>query len=307
MGSTADIGRDAMEVLDSFLDAMGHTPLVRLRSVTRGVKPAVLAKLEMLNPGGSVKDRIGIPMIEAAEREGLLKPGGTIVEPTSGNTGHGLAIAAAIRGYRCIFVMPDKMSQEKVALLRAYGAEVVITPTAVAPENPESYYKVADRLTEEIPGAFQPNQYFNQENPKAHYETTGPEIWEQTEGKIDVLVAGVGTGGTISGVATFLKEKNPDIQIVGADPEGSLFSGDQPRPYLVEGIGEDFWPETFDPTVVDRYVRVSDRDSFLVARAITRQEGILVGGSSGTALFAAMEVAREMDESATMVVIFPDT
>src|ERR671918_308094 len=263
-----------MDVIDSILDATGRTPLVRLRSVTRGVRPTVLAKLELLNPGGSVKDRIGLPMIEAAERAGRLKPGGTIVEPTSGNTGHGLAIAAALRGYRCIFVMPDKMSQEKIALLRAYGAEVIITPTAVPPESPESYYRVADRLTEEIPGAFQPNQYFNQENPQAHYETTGPEIWEQTEGKIDVLVAGVGTGGTITGAGRYLKERNGDVLVVGADPEGSLFSApaEPARPYLVEGIGEDFWPETFDPSVVDRYVRVSDRSSFLWARRITREE-----------------------------------
>ena len=296
-----------MDVLESFLDATGHTPLVRLRRVTRGVRPQILAKLEILNPGGSVKDRIGLRMIEAAERAGHLKAGGTIVEPTSGNTGHGLAIAAAIKGYRCIFVMPDKMSQEKVALLRAYGAEVVITPTAVPPESPESYYRVADRLTEEIPGAFQPNQYYNQENPDAHYETTGPELWEQTEGRIDVLVAGIGTGGTITGVGRYLKERKPGLMVVGADPEGSLFSGDEPRPYLVEGIGEDFWPETFDPTVVDRYVRVSDRDSFLAARAITRQEGILVGGSSGTALHAAVEVAGELDGDTVMVVIFPDT
>ncbi len=296
-----------MQVLESFLDGMGNTPLVRLRKVVRGVRPAILAKLEMLNPGGSVKDRIGIRMIEAAERGGQLRPGGTIVEPTSGNTGHGLAIAAAIKGYKCIFVMPDKMSQEKVALLRAYGAEVVITPTAVAPESPESYYRVADRLTEEIPGAFQPNQYFNQENPKAHYETTGPEIWEQTGGEIDVFVAGVGTGGTITGAARYLKERKPGIAVVGSDPEGSLYSGDTARPYLVEGIGEDFWPETFDPSVVDRWVRVPDSDSFRLARAVTRQEGILVGGSSGTALYAALEVARELDESKTVVVIFPDT
>jgi cystathionine beta-synthase len=241
-----------MRVLDSFLDAVGDTPLVRLRSITRGVQPTILAKLEMLNPGGSVKDRIGLRMIEAAERAGRLKAGGTIVEPTSGNTGHGLAIAAAIKGYRCIFVMPDKMSQEKVALLRAYGAEVVITPTAVPPESPESYYRVADRLTEEIPGAFQPNQYFNDENPRAHYETTGPELWQQTEGRIDVLVAGVGTGGTITGMARYLKEQKPEVMVVGADPEGSVFSGDEPRPYLVEGIGEDFWPKTFDPAMVDR-------------------------------------------------------
>jgi cystathionine beta-synthase len=298
-----------VEVLDTFLDAVGRTPLVRLNRVTDGVRPTVLAKLEMLNPGGSVKDRIGLPMIEAAERAGKLRRGGTIIEPTSGNTGHGLAIAAAIRGYRCIFVMPDKMSQEKISLLRAYGAEVVITPTAVPPESPESYYRVADRLTEEIPGAFQPNQYFNQENPSAHYETTGPEIWEQTEGNIDVLVCGVGTGGTITGTGRYLKERNPEVMVVGADPEGSVFSAPQeePRPYLVEGIGEDFWPETFDPSVVDRYVRVSDRDSFLVARRITREEGILVGGSAGTALHAALEVGRDLDDSATIVVIFPDT
>jgi cystathionine beta-synthase len=299
-----------LEVLDTFLDAVGDTPLVRLHSVTRGVQPTILAKLEMLNPGGSVKDRIGLRMIEAAERAGHLKSGGTIVEPTSGNTGHGLAIAAAIKGYKCIFVMPDKMSQEKVALLRAYGAEVVITPTAVSPESPESYYRVADRLTEEIPGAFQPNQYFNQENPQAHYETTGPEIWRQTDGQIDVLVAGVGTGGTITGTARYLKERNPSIVVVGADPEGSLFSaspGEEARPYLTEGIGEDFWPETFDPSLVDRYVRVSDRDSLITARAITRQEGILVGGSTGTAMFAALTVARELPKGTLMVVIFPDT
>jgi cystathionine beta-synthase len=296
-----------MRVIDSFLDAVGDTPLVRLQSITRGVRPTIVAKLEMLNPGGSVKDRIGLRMIEAAERAGRLKAGGTIVEPTSGNTGHGLAIAAAIKGYKCIFVMPDKMSQEKVALLRAYGAEVVITPTAVPPESPESYYRVADRLTEEIPGAFQPNQYFNDENPQAHYESTGPELWQQTEGEIDVLVAGVGTGGTITGVARYLKEQKPDVMVVGADPEGSVFSGDEPRPYLVEGIGEDFWPKTFDPTVVDRYIRVSDRDSLLTARAITRQEGILVGGSSGTAMFAALEVARELPKDTLIVVIFPDT
>jgi cystathionine beta-synthase len=299
-----------MEVMDTFLDALGDTPLVRLRAITRGVKPTILAKLEMLNPGGSVKDRIGLRMIEAAERDGLLKPGGTIVEPTSGNTGHGLAIAAAIRGYKCIFVMPDKMSQEKVALLRAYGAEVVITPTAVPPESPESYYRVADRLTEEIPGAFQPNQYYNQENPRAHYETTGPEIWRQTDGRVDVLVVGVGTGGTITGIARYLKEQKPSVMVVGADPEGSLFSaspGEEARPYLTEGIGEDFWPGTLDPNVVDRWVRVSDRDSLLTARAITRQEGILVGGSSGTAMFAALEVARDLPEDALIVVLFPDT
>jgi cystathionine beta-synthase len=296
-----------VEVLGSFLDAVGNTPLVRLSKVPRGVRPTVLAKLEMLNPGGSVKDRIGLRMIEAAERQGFLEPGGTIVEPTSGNTGHGLAIAAAIRGYKCIFVMPDKMSQEKVALLRAYGAEVIITPTAVPPESPESYYRVADRLTEEIPGAFQPNQYFNQENPAAHYATTGPEIWRQTDGKLDVFVAGVGTGGTLTGAARYLKEQNPGILVVGADPEGSLLSGGEVHPYLTEGIGEDFWPETLDPVLVDRWVRVSDRDAFRMARAITRQEGILCGGSCGTAVVAALEVAQELDGSKTIVVILPDT
>jgi cystathionine beta-synthase len=296
-----------MEILDSFLDAVGNTPLVRLRRVARGVKPAILAKLEMLNPGGSVKDRIGLPMIEAAEQAGLLKPGGTIVEPTSGNTGHGLAIAAAIKGYKCIFVMPDKMSKEKVALLRAYGAEVIITPTSVAPESPESYYRVADRLTEEIPGAFQPNQYVNQENPGAHYRTTGPEIWEQTDGRVDVLVTGVGTGGTITGAARYLKEHKPSLTVVGADPEGSIYSGNEVRPYLTEGIGEDFWPETFDPSVVDRWVTVGDRDALLTARAVTRQEGILVGGSGGTAVFAALTVAKELPEDALVVVILPDS
>ena len=260
----------------------------------------------MLNPGGSVKDRIGLRMIEAAERQGLLKPGGTIVEPTSGNTGHGLAIAAAIRGYRCIFVMPDKMSQEKISLLRAYGAEVVICPTAVPPESPESYYRVADRLAEEIPGGYQPNQYFNAENPTAHYETTGPELWRQTDGSIDVLVAGVGTGGTITGTARYLKEQKADLLVVGADPEGSIYSGDV-HPYLTEGIGEDFWPTTFDPSLVDRYVRVSDRDAFRMARRITREEGILVGSSSGTAVVAALTVAAELPAGTTMVVILPDT
>ncbi|MGH2635310.1 MAG: cystathionine beta-synthase [Actinomycetota bacterium] len=295
-----------MDVLDSFLDAVGDTPLVRLAKVTRGVRATVLAKLEMLNPGGSVKDRIGLRMIEAAEAAGLLRPGGTIVEPTSGNTGHGLAIAAAIRGYKCIFVMPDKMSQEKISLLRAYGAEVVITPTAVAPESPESYYRVADRLTEEIPGAFQPNQYFNAENPGAHEATTGPEIWRQTDGRITALVVGVGTGGTITGTARFLRSQRPDLLVVGADPEGSIYSGDV-HPYLTEGIGEDFWPKTFDPALVDRYVRVSDRDAFRMARRITREEGILVGGSSGTAVVAALEVARELGPDDVVVVILPDT
>ena len=296
----------AMTTYDNLLQAIGNTPLLRLNKVGRGLECQLLGKLEMLNPGGSVKDRIGLPMIEAAERAGKLRPGGTIVEPTSGNTGVGLAIAAAIKGYRCIFTMPDKMSQEKIALLRAYGAEVVITPTAVPPDSPESYYRVADRLTEEIPGAFQPNQYHNESNPQAHYDTTGPEIWEQTDGKITHFVVSVGTGGTVTGAGRFLKEKNPDIQVVGADPEGSTFTGEV-HPYLVEGIGKESWPDTLDPSVIDRWVTVSDRDSFLTARRITREEGLLVGGSVGTAVWAALEVGRELGEDAIVVVILPDS
>jgi len=292
--------------VESILDAIGNTPMVRLSRVTRDVRCTVLAKMEMLNPGGSVKDRVGIRLVEAAERDGRLRPGGVIVEPTSGNTGHGLAIAAAIKGYRCIFVMPDKQSEEKRALLRAYGAEVVVTPTAVPPESPESYYRVAERLAREIPGAFQPNQYRNQANPLTHYETTGPEIWRQTQGRIDVLVAGIGTGGTICGCARYLKEQNPDVEVVGADPEGSVYSG-QIAPYLVEGIGEDFWPDTFEPDLVDRYVRVSDCDSFLTAREVTRREGILIGGSGGAAMFAALTVAGELPRDKLVVVVLPDT
>jgi cystathionine beta-synthase len=296
-----------MTTYDSLLDAIGGTPLLRLHKVGAGLKCDLLGKLEMLNPGGSVKDRIGLRMIEAAEKAGLLKPGGTIVEPTSGNTGVGLAIAAAIKGYRCIFTMPDKMSMEKISLLRAYGAEVVITPTAVAPESPESYYRVADRLTEEIPGAFQPNQYHNQRNPESHYYSTGPELWEQTDGKITHLVVSVGTGGTVTGTGRFLKEKNPDIQVIGADPEGSIFSGGEPHPYLVEGIGKESWPDTLDRTIIDRWITVGDRESFLMARRITREEGLLAGGSCGTALVAALEVARDLGPEQLVVVILPDT
>ena len=294
------------EVAPDLLALIGETPLVALDRISRDVPPTILAKLEMMNPGGSVKDRIGIAMIEAAEAAGLLKPGGTIVEPTSGNTGAGLAIAAARKGYRCIFVMPDKMSQEKISLLRAYGAEVVVCPTAVAPESPESYYSVSDRLARETPGAFKPNQYFNQANPQAHVFSTGPELWRQTNGLIDAFVAGVGTGGTITGVGRYLKERKPEVLVVGADPQGSIFTGDV-HTYLTEGIGEDFWPETFDPEVVDRYVRVSDRDAFLMARRTTRQEGLLVGGSSGTALVAAIEIARDLPSDATVVVLLPDS
>ncbi|NJD29003.1 MAG: cystathionine beta-synthase [Chloroflexi bacterium] len=307
-----------MEYADSILELVGGTPLVRIGRLTRSLGPAdrqplLLAKIEALNPGGSVKDRIALPMIEAAERDGLLKPGGTIVEPTSGNTGHGLAIAAALKGYRCIFVMPDKQSDEKRALLRAYGAEVVICPTAVEPESPESYYSVAARLARDIPGAFKPDQYWNQENPRAHERTTGPEIWDQTEGRISHFVASVGTGGTITGAACYLRSKNPDLVVVGADPEGSVLSGDTARPYLTEGVGEDFFPGTYDPAVVDRWVRVSDRDAFAMARRITREEGILAGESSGTAMVAALdEAARIVRETpgeaaeAVIVVILPD-
>ncbi len=296
-----------MDVYDTVLDLIGNTPLVRLDRIARYVKPTILGKLEYCNPGGSVKDRIGIRMIENAERDGLLRPGGTIVEPTSGNTGVGLAMAAAIKGYRCIFVMPDKMSAEKIALLKAYGAEVVITPTAVPPDSPESYYRVADRLAQETTGGFQPNQYFNQANPETHYRTTGPEIWRQTGGKIDVFVAGVGTGGTISGTGKYLKEQNPDILVVGADPEGSILSGGQLRPYKIEGIGEDFFPGTFDPEIIGRWIRVGDKDSFRAARRITREEGILVGGSCGTAMHAALQGAEEMDEDKVIVVLLPDS
>jgi cystathionine beta-synthase len=296
-----------LEVHNSVLELIGDTPLVRLDRVTRHVKPTILAKVELMNPGGSVKDRIGIRMIEDAEGRGLLRTGGTIVEPTSGNTGVGIAMAAAIKGYRCIFVMPDKMSAEKIALLKAYGAEVVITPTAVPPESPESYYRVADRLAMETPGGFQPNQYYNQANPDTHYQTTGPEIWRQTEGKIDVFVAGVGTGGTISGTGRYLKEQNPDIVVVGADPEGSILSGGDLRPYKVEGIGEDFFPGTLDANIIDRWVRVGDRESLRTARRITREEGILVGGSAGTAMVAALQVAQDLHEDKLIVVLFPDS
>src|SRR2546430_5161056 len=281
-------------------------PLVRLSRMGKGLKAQLVAKLEILTPGGSVKDRIGLAMIEDAEQRCLLKPGGTIVEPTSGNTGVGLAIAAALRGYRLVCTMPDKQSQEKRDILRAYGAEVVICPTAVAPDSPQSYYKVAERLAGELPGGFMPGQYWNQQNVAAHYRTTGPELWSQTEGKLTHLVLGIGTGGTVTGAGRYLKEQDPSVTVVGADPEGSIYTGDV-HPYKTEGIGEDFWPETFDPKVVDRWVRVSDRDSLLTARAITRQEGILVGGSSGTALFAALKVARELRPDALVVVIFPDT
>ncbi|MFP4635105.1 MAG: cystathionine beta-synthase [Nitriliruptoraceae bacterium] len=294
------------EVAPDLIALMGDTPLVALDRLSAEVPPTVIAKLEMLNPGGSVKDRIGIAMIEAAEATGELQPGGTIVEPTSGNTGVGLAIVAARKGYRCVFVVPDKVSQDKIALLRAYGAEVVVCPTAVAPEDPRSYYSVSDRLAAQ-PNAFKPDQYFNPANPQAHVFSTGPELWRQTGGKIDALVLGVGTGGTTTGVGRYLKRYKPDVTIVGADPEGSLYSGDDAHPYLVEGIGEDFWPETFDPSLVDVWERVSDAESFAMARRCAREEGILVGGSCGTALVAALRYAATQPPDATIVVLLPDS
>ncbi len=299
--------RQPMDVADSILDLVGNTPLVRLQRIGADLDCRLVAKLELLNPGGSVKDRPALAMIDQAERDGDLRPGGTIVEATSGNTGVGLATVAALRGYRCVFVMPDKMSSEKIALLRAYGAEVVVCPTAVPPDHPDSYYETTRRLAEEIPNSFQPSQYHNPVNPRAHEQTTGPELWSQTVGRITHFVAGVGTGGTISGVGTYLKAQNPDVQIIGADPIGSVYSGGGGRPYMVEGIGEDFWPTAYDPTAVDRIVAVSDRDSFMMAREITRREGILVGGSAGTAVVAALEVGRELGPEAVVVVLIPDS
>src|SRR3954453_10398104 len=295
------------DIKDSILDTVGDTPLVRLSRIAAGLAPQVVAKVEYFNPGGSIKDRVAMKMVEAAEQDGRLKPGGTIVEPTSGNTGTGLAIAARIKGYRVIAVMPDKMSKEQIDLLRAYGAEGVVTPPDVAPDSPQAYYRVADRLTKEIPGAFQPNQYANPANPETHYEITGPELWRQSAGRVTHLVVGVGTGGTITGMGQYLKERNPAIEIIGADPVGSIYSNEEVKPYLVEGVGEDFWPGTFDPSVVDRYVTVSDRDSFLTTRRLAAEEGLLVGGSSGMAVWAALEVARGIDDPEAMVaVILPD-
>ena len=295
------------DIKDSILDTVGDTPLVRLSRIGAGVTPQLVAKVESFNPGGSIKDRVAMRLIEAAERDGRLRPGGTIIEPTSGNTGTGLAIAARLKGYRVIAVMPDKMSREKIDLLRAYGAEVVVTPTDVAPDSPRSYYRVADRLTEEIPGAFQPNQYANPANPETHELTTGPELWRQSGSAITHLVAGVGTGGTITGVGRYLKAQNPQIEIIGADPVGSIYSSESVHPYLVEGVGEDFWPQTYDPSVVDRYVTVSDRDSFLTTRRLATEEGLLVGGSGGLAVHAALEAAAGIDDPQAMVaVILPD-
>src|SRR5262245_18675826 len=292
---------------ETILQSIGKTPLVQLRRVTEGLKALVYVKVEAMNPAGSVKDRVGLAMIAEAERRGWLRPGGTIIEATAGNTGLGLAMVAAVKGYRCIFVLPDKMSAEKIRLLKAYGAEVVITQTNVPPDSPDSYNGVADRLSREIPGAWRPNQFANLANPEVHHRTTGFEIWEQTEGKITAFVAGVGTGGTISGVGRYLKEQNPEVRIVGADPEGSVLSGDSPKPWKVEGIGEDFVPKTFNSQLVDEWVRIGDAEAFHTARQVARREGVLLGGSSGTAIAAALRYARRLSGDHLVVALCADT
>ena len=296
-----------MQYARSMVELIGGTPLVKLSAVTAGLAPLVLAKVEYFNPGGSVKDRIALRMIEAAERSGELAPGGTIVEPTSGNTGVGLAIVAQTRGYRCVFVCPDKVSTDKINVLRAYGAEVVVCPTAVPPEHPESYYNVSDRLVREIDGAWKPNQYANPNNPLSHYESTGPELWAQTGGRITHFVTGLGTGGTVSGAGRYLKEVSDGrVRVVGADPEGSVYSGGTGRPYLVEGVGEDFWPETYDRSICDEIVAISDADSFEITRRLAREEGLLVGGSCGMAVAAALRVAARGEGDDVIVVLLPD-
>jgi cystathionine beta-synthase len=297
-----------VEIYDSLIDLIGDTPLVRLSRITAAGGAQLLAKVEYLNPGGSVKDRIAVRMVETAEKSGALKPGGTIVEPTSGNTGVALAIVAARKGYRCVFVMPDKMSAEKINVLKGYGAEVVVCPTAVDPEHPDSYYSVSDRLAREIDGAWKPNQYANPDNPRSHYETTGPELWRQTDGRITHFVAGIGTGGTISGTGRYLKEvSGGTVKIIGADPEGSVYSGGSGRPYLVEGVGEDFWPDTYDRGICDRILPVTDKESFSMTRRLAREEGMLVGGSSGMAVVAAALVASELSPDDIVVVLLPDS
>ncbi len=303
----AKVNSPRLGMSQSILDTIGRTPLVPLRRLQEGVPAQIFVKLESLNPGGSIKDRVGLAMVEEAEQLGWLQPGGTIIEATAGNTGVGLALAASVKGYRCIFVLPDKMSGEKIRLLKAYGAEIVITPTSVPPDSPESYNGVADRLAREIPGAWRPNQFANLANPEIHYRTTGPEIWEQTAGKVTAFVAGVGTGGTISGVGRYLKERNPQVKIIGADPEGSVLSGDAPRPWKVEGIGEDFVPKTLNGQVVDEWIRIGDAESFHAARAMARREGILVGGSSGTAVAAGLRYAQRLSSRDVVVVLCPDT
>lgn len=296
-----------MKYANSVIDLVGNTPLVKLNSVTEGIAATVLVKVEYLNPGGSSKDRIATRIIDDAEAKGLLKPGGTIVEPTSGNTGIGLALVAQQRGYRCVFVLPDKVGEDKRNVLLAYGAEIVVTPTAVAPDNPESYYSVSDRLVKEIPGAYKPDQYSNPNGPLSHYETTGPEIWRDTDGKVTHFVAGVGTGGTISGIGRYLKEvSNGAVRIIGADPEGSVYSGGTGRPYLVEGVGEDFWPTAYDGSVVDEIIASSDAESFDLTRRLAREEGLLVGGSSGLAVSAGLKAAQGLGKDDLMVILLPD-